>query len=140
MKQKYVLGFLFNENMKHVVLIKKQKPDWQKNKYNGVGGKIDESDPSVQFAMQREFKEETSLLIQAHRWNFFCEMEAEDWHVSCFWAIAETLESVETVTEEEVAIVPITAVKNLDCIENIELLIKLAILNSQGGVFGKLQY
>jgi 8-oxo-dGTP diphosphatase len=38
---KYVVGFLFNEGKTKVVLIKKNRPDWQKGYFNGVGGKIE---------------------------------------------------------------------------------------------------
>jgi 8-oxo-dGTP diphosphatase len=40
----YVLGFLFDPSQKDVVLIKKLKPEWQKGKLNGVGGKIEEGE------------------------------------------------------------------------------------------------
>lgn len=36
----YVCGFLMSYDMDKVVLIKKNRPDWQKGKWNGVGGKI----------------------------------------------------------------------------------------------------
>ncbi len=36
-----VAGFLFDESRERVVLIKKQKPEWQSGRLNGVGGKIE---------------------------------------------------------------------------------------------------
>jgi hypothetical protein len=34
-----VAGFLFRNNDTEVALIRKNKPDWQKGKLNGIGGK-----------------------------------------------------------------------------------------------------
>lgn len=52
---RYVVGFLFWENQ--VLLTLKDHPEWQRGKWNGVGGKIEEGEDSVQ-AMTREGNEE----------------------------------------------------------------------------------
>ena len=39
---RYVLGFLFNPQHTSVVLVKKNRPDWQRGFYNGVGGHVEE--------------------------------------------------------------------------------------------------
>jgi hypothetical protein len=36
---KYVLGFMFDEELRNVALIRKIKPKWQEGKWNGIGGK-----------------------------------------------------------------------------------------------------
>lgn len=63
----YVLGFLFmpdvpsrhNPFLGHeVVLIRKNRPDWQKGQLNGVGGRVEEGETPAE-AMVREFSEET---------------------------------------------------------------------------------
>jgi 8-oxo-dGTP diphosphatase len=51
----YVVGFLFNESLDQIALIRKEKPDWQRGKINGIGGKIEENESPEQ-AMRREFK------------------------------------------------------------------------------------
>lgn len=38
--KKYVLGFMFSADKKHVLLILKNHPEWQAGSLNGVGGKI----------------------------------------------------------------------------------------------------
>jgi len=61
----YVLGFLFEEedlNHEFVVMIKKKKPIWQKDKLNGIGGHIKEGETPSQ-AMIREFSEETGVSV-----------------------------------------------------------------------------
>lgn len=56
----YVLGFITDR--KRVLLIKKNRPEWQQGLYNGVGGKVLENE-SPESAMVREAKEETNLDI-----------------------------------------------------------------------------
>lgn len=45
--KEYVLGFAFNRERTKIVLILKNRPDWQKGKYNGIGGKIEPSDETA---------------------------------------------------------------------------------------------
>ena len=37
---RYVVGFVFNKSKTEVMLIEKQRPLWQKNHFNGIGGHI----------------------------------------------------------------------------------------------------
>lgn len=53
----YVAGFCFEGEGK-VVLIRKDKPDWQRGKVNGIGGKIEVGENAA-MAMRREWEEET---------------------------------------------------------------------------------
>lgn len=72
--KEYVLGFAFDEGKKAVVLILKDRPDWQKGKYNGIGGKVELSDESLLHAMIREFYEETGVVTETQDWGVFAEM------------------------------------------------------------------
>lgn len=72
-KPNYVVGFLFSTNKKEVVLIKKNRPDWQKGLLNGIGGHIEDETPLE--AMKREFLEETGLKIEY--WKQFAYIEFE---------------------------------------------------------------
>lgn len=78
----YACGFYISWDLKKFVMIKKNKPDWQENKYNGVGGKIERLDDGGQGhsgsylenpknAMAREFEEETGLLTHPSSWHCF---------------------------------------------------------------------
>lgn len=76
--KQYVLGFAFSENRMHAVLIKKEKPEWQKGCLNGVGGKIEAYDADHYDAMVREFEEETGLATTRDQWNMFGQMNFEN--------------------------------------------------------------
>lgn len=64
----YVLGFVFNRTRDKVLLVEKRKPVWQAGHWNGIGGKIEPSDPTPVAAMQRECLEETGLDIFITSW------------------------------------------------------------------------
>lgn len=59
--KKYVVGLVF-DNKKRVMLIKKNRPDWQKGYFNGVGGEIKQNEKPIN-AIKRECKEESDLYI-----------------------------------------------------------------------------
>ena len=67
--QKYTLGFIFDKKCKHVLLIHKQKPKWQKGKINGVGGKC-EAGETTEGCIRREVQEETRLDIPEESWAY----------------------------------------------------------------------
>lgn len=65
----YVVGFAF-DHMNKVWLIRKNKPEWQAGKLNGIGGRIEMGETSRQ-AMSREFHEEAGVLVPMERWTMF---------------------------------------------------------------------
>jgi 8-oxo-dGTP diphosphatase len=72
----YVCGFLFTPDIgdlrkQAVALIKKERPAWQKGLYNGIGGKVERAESTLD-AMIREFKEETNATIT--KWVPFCRI------------------------------------------------------------------
>ena len=94
MKQ-YVLGFVFDEVYKRVLLIKKLRPDWQKGNLNGIGGKVEEKETPFE-AMIRECQEETSVLTKKEDWSVYCLMDGRscpdgDWIIHCFYGIAQQM-------------------------------------------------
>jgi 8-oxo-dGTP diphosphatase len=110
---KYVVGFMFDESMTNVALIRKNKPAWQTGLLNGIGGKV-EADEDAFSAMVREFREEAGCdLIQP--WVNFCSMSGTNndggsFAVECFYVKGEphkltALESeqIELVSSADVA-------------------------------------
>lgn len=88
----YVLGFRFRESATRgieVALIRKKTPLWQAGKLNGIGGKVEPTDPTRYLAMQREFLEETGINVQASDWRLFAKLEHEGNTVHCFVSFGE---------------------------------------------------
>lgn len=94
---KYVLGFIVCRETQEILLIRKLKPEWQKDKLNGIGGKVEDKE-TPEYAMYREAKEETGLEISKERWINFavmnCERGSKDgvsdtWSVEVFIAIVD---------------------------------------------------
>jgi 8-oxo-dGTP diphosphatase len=69
----YVVGFMFDGEMRRVALIRKEKPAWQRGKLNGIGGKVEDGE-TPEAAMAREFKEEARYPFLPPLWKHFCAM------------------------------------------------------------------
>lgn len=107
MSSNYALGFFFDQRLENVVLISKQKPSWQRGFLNGVGGKIEPGETSLQ-AMVREFEEETGVKTHSDDWSSIASLqETNGWSVDVFATVAfdEDFWSVRTTTDEEIVVV-----------------------------------
>ena len=122
----YTLGFLFSKNHKKVVLIKKNSPNWQRGKLNGIGGKINKNEMKIS-GMIREFKEETN--IHFTKWIQFCELYKEsEWWVHCYKGFLDFKEDIEYSTEEgEVRTYKVDELNTLRILPNVKWLIYLAL-------------
>lgn len=96
----YVLGFIFDPIGNRVVLQQKQKPEWQRNKWNGIGGHIEGQEPPG-LAMVRECEEETGLLIPIEQWQEVCELSGEGFCVFVFATYSEQQGDFENGEERE---------------------------------------
>lgn len=66
----YVCGFMFSGAS--VALIDKKKgPPCVVGKLNGIGGKIESTDPGAAYAMSREFAEEAGIVTSPTSWKVF---------------------------------------------------------------------
>lgn len=99
---RYVLGFLFNDDLSQVTLIRKNKPEWQKGRWNGIGGKIEEGEEPLA-AMEREGEEEANI---SPGWIAFGVLSGDGWEIHLFWARLPDVDmgAVKTMTDEEVRI------------------------------------
>jgi 8-oxo-dGTP diphosphatase len=141
-KTEYVLGFLFDDKKELVVLIEKQKPEWQKGFLNGVGGKVEESDSRgpeynrlqrATTAMVREFKEESGVKTKEINWRIFAVMEGNDWVVSCFtYTNSAALSKVITCTNEKIYIIHVTALAHHKVLSNIPWIVPMALDENMG--------
>lgn len=122
---RYVCGFLISPNKRLVALIEKQKPRWQKGKWNGIGGKIKPGEHEID-AMSREFHEETGVLFSPTAWTEITTLRGDDWEVTFFYLIHLHVMKVKTMTKERVAIhAPSQLPENV--IPNLRWLIPLAM-------------
>lgn len=64
------VGFVFDATLEQVLLVHKQKPDWQVGKLNGPGGKVEDGETPLQ-CVARECLEETCLDIPTDDWRHF---------------------------------------------------------------------
>jgi len=70
MKEYYTLGFVFNADASKVLLIEREKDDWQKGKLNGLGGKLEGAE-HPRLAMSREFLQESGIDCPPGAWHAF---------------------------------------------------------------------
>lgn len=131
----YVLGFCFNGDESKVVLISKLKPQWQVGLLNGVGGKIERNESSLE-AMYREFEEETGIKTKPFYaneklsdWTHFATMRGPDWCVTCFSITWNDLDhpkyGVQSMTDEQVGVYSVDVLPKT-CVSNIPWLVNMA--------------
>jgi len=107
MRQIYVLGLRYSEAMDQVVLIKKERPDWQRGKLNGISGKVQKNE-NVKQAIVREFKEEANVNIP--HWKLMAQMHFSDAEVWVYVSYG-SLKGIKTVTDEEIHIIPVNLIE-----------------------------
>jgi 8-oxo-dGTP diphosphatase len=108
----YVIGFLF-DGKGHVALIKKNRPEWQNGRLNGIGGHI-EIGETPETAMVREFKEEAGIEVE---WRKFAIVRGSNYKLHLFTSENLVAEPV-TKTDEivgwyEINNLPVNIVQNL---------------------------
>lgn len=124
--KRYVVGFVFTADYEQVLLMTKNRPDWQIGRMNGIGGKIEADEPDVS-AIVRESKEESDLDISEQEWVLCCTSTAPDWEVLFFGAVLPgRLADAKSVTDEPVAWYS-TETLPANVIDNLRWLIPLSI-------------
>jgi 8-oxo-dGTP diphosphatase len=98
--KRYVLGFAFSLDATKVVLIRKTRPEWQKGRFNGVGGRMEMDETPLQ-AMEREWREETNSMAPI-KWTKFGRLHGPDWEVHLFHAQDDSTCAVFNQGEEGV--------------------------------------
>ena len=127
---KYTLGFIFNEDLSKVVLIRKNKPDWQKGHLNGIGGKVEHNENSWECII-REIYEESNLKFDQKDLKFSGEINSfSSWSVDVF-SIKTTDEylnsTLKTKTNEIVGIYDIEHLDNLNLLPSVKYLIPMVL-------------
>ncbi len=123
--QRYCLGFAFDDHG-GVALIRKNRPDWQAGKLNGIGGHVEDGEATID-SMVREFKEETGLLIARTEWEQFVVMSGPKWIVRVFRTRHAPLQYVQTTTDELVRVQPVHQLPYREVLSNLNWMIPLAL-------------
>lgn len=101
MLKKYTLGVAFDHDS-NIVLIKKNKPEWQAGMLNFVGGKVERGE-KPQDCMAREFREETGVEIPPEQWRYVGTMKRnKDFIVYIYTTVHPNVANVRTTTDEEI--------------------------------------
>lgn len=116
----YVVGFAFFG--KQVLLIEKNRPEWQKGLLNGVGGKIEDGEiPSE--AMKREFEEETGAILSDSWQHAITLIDRKTGHIVYIFRIFEESDRANLInyqkTDESLSLhywdeLPDTVIYNLN--------------------------
>lgn len=95
----YVAGFLFRRNREEVALVKKNRPQWQAGKFNGIGGHVEPGETEYA-AMVREFKEETGAEIKD--WTPVAVLDCGDAVIHFFRSFSGDGVELQTLTDESI--------------------------------------
>lgn len=118
MTKRYVLAFLFDKDEENVLLIRKNRPDFQAGKLNGLGGKIKDGETPLE-AVSRVVAEESGINLPTHSYKsvgVIQNVNDEDenqFKVDIFSAEANILEA-KTLKDEEVSVFKATEVITRD--------------------------
>lgn len=110
---RYVVGFMFTTDLSKVLLILKNKPEWQSGKLNGIGGKVEDGE-TFHAALAREFLEETGARFDG--WKFYTKLTVppdKGWD-DIYFAVAcsGAIDSVSSPTSEKVFLIDVATVEH----------------------------
>jgi 8-oxo-dGTP diphosphatase len=134
----YVAGFMFEGDS--VVLIKKNRPQWQAGLLNGIGGHVEviyktlsgDVYETPHEAMSREFMEETGYYTLPHDWKLFTTLSGVDYEVY-FFVINGPVRELKTTTDEPIVVYKYDLITDEIAIPNLTWLLPLAKLALKGG-------
>jgi len=104
MQKQYVVGFAFDNNRERVALILKQRPNWQRGRLNGVGGKVEPGEKFLD-AMVREFQEETGYVTKSEDWDHIHTLDASNSFIRVYRIDLPTLNTLQSMTDEDIVVV-----------------------------------
>jgi len=140
MKEDMVVGFIFSQDKKSVYLIRKEHPEWQNGRLNGIGGHIENGEKSVD-AMKREMFEESSVNID--NWNFVCTMNGDSWYLYVYTAFLPVNQKIESKTSEIINAYEICRLNEEKIISSVSFLVPMCLdflTNKNSFCFAKFLY
>ena len=122
MKQEYVVGFAID--FPKIALIEKLKPEHLKNRYNGIGGKIESGETPIA-AMVREFEEEAGLITTEDQWEHRITLTGVTFVIYFFLAELD-LSKIKSMEEEQISIFDVNDMPS-NILPNMAWLVPLAL-------------
>ncbi len=119
----YVVGIIWDEDFENCVLIRKNRPDWQAGKMNGVGGKIENNEIPLS-AMIRECKEESGLDIQ-----YWFELGSKNVNdgILYYFTANSNLGDIQSMTDEVVLVIPRDNIKDFELVDGLTQILDKSI-------------
>lgn len=108
----YSMALVFSEDRENVLLIEKNRPEFLRGKWTGVGGHVEPGETPLD-AVAREVEEETGLAIGRERWREAGVFTDGATFVIHLFASTARLDEARTITEEPVASHPVAALTAL---------------------------
>lgn len=127
-KARYVVGFIFAART-HVLLCKKLKPLWQKDHWNGIGGKIEDGETPLE-AMYREAREEVETLPKhGMNWRQYAKLDTPFAEVWFYFTHADDAIDIPEFNDVGEALdwIDVKTLPQLQTIPNLQYLVPLAL-------------
>jgi len=154
-KPQFCLGFLFDMDIKNVLLMKKNRSpkgaEHMIGKLNGIGGHC-EMGENFEDTMIRECAEETGLEME--QWGHFCDYEVDIGIIHCYWGRGN-IHKFRQIEDEKLYICSLEKTfkarilrdfnsyyKDFPIVDNIGWLIPMAIndIDNNDGSFYKIEH
>ena len=124
----YCVGFAINSV--DIMLIKKNRPKWQKDKLNGIGGKVGDTIPGETpvAAMVREFEEEAGLITNEDEWCYFGVVDNVNYELHIFYTelTRYMYDNYQNCTDEQIHIKYLDNLfENFNTVKNLKWIIPL---------------
>lgn len=148
MIKNYCLGFMFSKDKSKVLLILKDRPEWQKNHLNGIGGKEEPQDHSIMSITQvREFEEETGINTVVQDWDLFAIITGKEtenktgteigsvYNIHCYKSFSDNIFQAKQMESELPVVVKCNYLQEMEYIgtpilPNVNWLIPMALHHS----------
>ncbi len=133
---KFVVGFAFADHESsdrcRVLLVRKNRPEWQRGYLNGIGGKIEE-DESPEAAMERECHEETGLALT---WQYRgilngTNFDGNGFECHLFYAFSRKIIGFEQKEDESLGLYNPRDLSGLKIVDSLDFLIPYGLSKDQ---------